>query len=53
LRGQAGRWSLALFIPALVAAMFVKDKRINVILLFLMVVQYPIVSVIGLLGAGR
>jgi hypothetical protein len=53
LQGAAGRWSLALFIPALVAAMFVKDKRINAVLLFLMVVQYPVVSLIGLLGTGR
>jgi hypothetical protein len=52
LQGAAGRWSLALFIPALVAAMFVKDKRTNAVLLFLMVVQYPVVSVIGLLGDG-
>jgi len=53
LRSQTGRWSLALFIPALIAAMFVRDKRVNIALLFLLVVQYPIVSVIGLLGAGR
>ena len=53
LQGSAGRWSLALFVPGLIAAMVVKDKRINVALLLLLIVQYPIVSAIGLLGAGR
>ena len=53
LQSATGRWSLLAFIPALVAAMFVRDKRINAVLLFLMVVQYPIVSVIGLVGTGR
>jgi len=53
LQGSAGRWSLALFVPGLIAAMVVKDKRINIALLILLIVQYPIVSAIGLLGAGR
>lgn len=52
LQGQVGRWSLAVFLPALVAAMFVKSKRINAVLLFLMVAQYPLVSVIGVMGVG-
>jgi len=53
LRSEASRWALAAFIPALFAAMFVRDRRINIILLFLMVAQYPAVAVLGLLGVGR
>jgi drug/metabolite transporter (DMT)-like permease len=47
LQAAAGIWSLALFIPALFAAMFVKDKRVNVALLLVMIVQYPVVAVLG------
>jgi len=46
------RLSLAVFIPALVAVMFVRDKRVNVALLVLLVVQYPIVPTLNLMGAG-
>ena len=53
LESAANRWSLLVFIPALGAAMFVKDKRVNVALLLLLIVQYPLVSVLGLLGVGR
>ena len=47
LQASAGIFSLALFIPALFAAMFVKDKRINIALLLVMIVQYPAVAVLG------
>jgi len=50
LQAAAGRWSLVLFIPALFAAMFVKDKRANIALLLVMIVQYPAVALIGLAG---
>jgi hypothetical protein len=52
LHSLISRLSLAVFIPALVAVMFVKDKRINVVLLVLLVVQYPVVPTLNLLGAG-
>lgn len=53
LEGAVNRWSLLLFIPALGAAMFVKDKRVNMVLMLLLVVQYPLVSVLGFAGVGR
>ena len=53
LESAANRWSLLLFIPALGAAMFVRDKRVNVVLLLLLVVQYPLVAVLGFAGVGR
>jgi hypothetical protein len=53
LESAASRWSLLLFIPGLAAAMFVKDKRINIALLVLLVVQYPLVAVLNLTGVGR
>ena len=49
LQSAASNWSLALFIPALFAAMFVKDKRVNAFLLAVMIVQYPVVAVTGIL----
>ena len=52
LQSAAGGWSLALFIPALVAAMFLKDKRVNVALLLVMIVQYPAVALVGLAGSN-
>jgi hypothetical protein len=53
LQGAVTRWSLLLFVPALAAAMFVRDKRANVALLLLLVVQYPLVSALNLMGVGR
>ena len=53
LQGSLGRWSLALFIPALLAAMFVRNKPANIALLILMVLQYPLVAVLGVAGMGR
>lgn len=53
LEGAANRWSLLVFIPALAAAMFVRGKRANIALLVLLVVQYPLVAVLGYAGAGR
>ena len=50
LEGAVNRWSLLLFIPALVAAMFVKNRRANIVLLVLLVVQYPLVAVTGFAG---
>lgn len=46
----ANRWSLVIFIPALGAAMFVRNKRANIALLLLLIVQYPLVSVLGMSG---
>ena len=51
--GAANRWSLLVFIPSLAAAMFVPSKRINIVLLLLLVVQYPLVAVLGIMGVGR
>jgi hypothetical protein len=48
--GAANRWSLLIFIPSLAAAMFVPGKRINLVLLLLLVVQYPLVAVISFFG---
>ena len=53
LEGAANRWSLIVFIPALAAAIFVKDKRANAALLLLLIVQYPLVSALGFIGEGR
>lgn len=53
LEGAVNRWSLLVFIPALAAAMFVKDKRANIALLLVLIVQYPLVSALGYLGVGR
>jgi hypothetical protein len=53
LEGAANRWSLLLFIPGLAAAMFVKGRRVNIALLVLLVVQYPLVAVIGFAGVGK
>ena len=53
LEGAASRWSLLVFIPALAAAMFVKDKRANIVLLLMLVLQYPLVSVLGFMGVGK
>jgi hypothetical protein len=53
LESAANRWSLLIFIPALAAAMFVQDKRVNIALLLLLSVQYPLVSALGLMGVGR
>jgi hypothetical protein len=53
LQGAVGRWSLAVFVPGLVAAMLVKDKRVNVALLTLLIVQYPLMPVLRLMGVGR
>jgi len=53
LEGAANRWSLLLFIPGLAAAMVVKDKRANIALLLLLIVQYPLVAVLGFAGMGR
>ena len=53
LEGTLTRWSMVVFIPAVVAAMFVKDKRINVALLLLLIVQYPVVPALNLMGVGR
>lgn len=47
------QWSLLIFIPALVAAMFVRAKRTNFALLALLIVQYPLVSAMGFAGVGR
>jgi hypothetical protein len=33
--------------------MFVESKRVNAALLLVLIVQYPLVSVLGLLGVGR
>lgn len=48
----ANRWSLIVFIPALTAAMFVRNKRVSAALLLLLIVQYPLVSVLGVAGLG-
>ena len=53
LESAANRWSLLLFIPGLAAAMFVKGRRVNIALLLLLVVQYPLVAVIGFAGVGK
>jgi hypothetical protein len=53
LEGTLTRWSMIVFIPAVVAAMFVKDKRINAALLLLLIVQYPVVPALNLIGVGR
>ena len=53
LQGAVGRWSLVLFVPGLVAAMFVRSKRVNVVLLILLIVQYPLLAVLRLMGVGR
>jgi len=53
LASAANRWSLLVFIPALGAAMFVQDRRVNIALLLLLIVQYPLVSALGFLGVGR
>ena len=53
LQSAVNRWSLLLFIPALVAAMFVRGKRVNAVLLALLALQYPVVSGLGYLGVGR
>lgn len=53
LEGLISRWSLLIFVPALVAAMFVQNKRANVALLLLLVVQYPVVPTLNLMGVGR
>lgn len=53
LEGAVNRWSLLIFMPALVAAMFVKGKQANVALLLLLVVQYPLVAALGIAGVGR
>ena len=50
---SASRWSLLVFLPALAAAMFVRDKRANIALLLLLIVQYPLVSALNLMGVGR
>ena len=52
LQGALNRWSMVIFIPAVVAAMLVKDKRANIVLLLVLVVQYPLVSVLGYVGVG-
>jgi len=49
----ANRWSLLVFIPALAVAMFARSKWVNVALLLLMIVQYPLVSVLGLAGIAQ
>ena len=49
LQSAAGIGSLALFIPALIAAMFVKAKRVNAALLLVMIAQYPAVAVMGMI----
>jgi hypothetical protein len=51
LQSAASRWSLAVFIPAVAAAMFVQSKRINIALLLVAIVQYPLLAVIGLSAA--
>ena len=51
--GAVNRWSLLLFIPALGAAMFAPGRRISLTLLLLLVVQYPLVAVLGYAGVGR
>ena len=53
LQGALTRWSMLVFIPAVIAAMFVKDKRANIALLALLVVQYPLVPTLTLMGVGR
>jgi hypothetical protein len=53
LGGAASRLSLLLFIPGLAAAMFVRNKRVNVALLLLLAVQYPLFAVIGFAGLGK
>lgn len=53
IQSAASRWSLAVFIPAIAAAMFVKDKRANIALLLLAIVQYPLLAVTGLMGRGN
>jgi hypothetical protein len=53
LQGALTRWSLLVFIPALVAAMFVHGKRANIALLLLLLVQYPLVPTLTLMGVGR
>jgi hypothetical protein len=53
LQGALTRWSLLVFIPALVAAMFVKGTRANIALLLLLLVQYPLVPTLTLMGVGR
>lgn len=53
LAGAASRWALAFFLPGLAAAMVVKNKRANVVLLSLLVVQYPLVAVIGYAGITK
>ena len=50
LSGALNRWSLLLFIPALGAAMFVESKRVNIALLLMLIVQYPLVSALGYAG---
>jgi len=53
LEGAASRWSLILFIPGLAAAMVVSNKRANISLLLLLIVQYPLVAVLGYAGVGK
>jgi hypothetical protein len=53
LQGTLTRWSMIVFIPAVAAAMFVKDKRTNAALLLLLIVQYPVVPALSLMGVGR
>ena len=50
LQGALTRWSMLVFVPAVIAAMFVKNKRANVALLTVLVVQYPLVPTLNLLG---
>jgi hypothetical protein len=50
LEGALNRWSLLIFIPALVAAMVVRSRRTNIVLLLVLVVQYPLVSALGYAG---
>ena len=50
--GAVNRWSLLLFIPALGTAMFAPGEADQVTLLLLLVVQYPLVAVLGICRRG-
>jgi hypothetical protein len=52
LEGAANRWSLVLLVPALGVAMLAQDKQVNILLLLLLIVQYPPVAVLGFAGVG-
>lgn len=51
LQSAGSRWSLAAFIPAVAAAMVVRDKRANIALLILATMQYPLLALIGLVSS--